>query len=165
VAAPEVVAAAAAMAAYSCRDAASTAVERSQKVAAVAWTVARATAKSDGATTMVSRSMGSGVVMVEVGSGLGADGPAPGAGRAGAEADGPSRVEQRAALYWCWCRWAEQRPIVVEPDDDLKRWIEGRNKPMQGRRGRSRRGCGRRRRIESECRASGESTQAGGGSM
>jgi hypothetical protein len=57
--------------------------------------MARATAKSNGATpeatdatAMVLGSMGSGVAMAEVGSGPGADGPAPRARRAGPVVDG-----------------------------------------------------------------------------
>jgi hypothetical protein len=76
VAAPEVVAVATAMAACYCRDTASTVAVCSQEAADAAWTVPRATTKSDkttpevaDATALVSGSMGSGVAMVEVGSG------------------------------------------------------------------------------------------------
>jgi hypothetical protein len=69
------------VAAYSCCDAASMTAVHSQEAAAVAWTVARAAARSDGATpeaadatVMVSGSMGSVVAMVEVGLGPVADG-------------------------------------------------------------------------------------------
>jgi hypothetical protein len=59
-----------------------TAAAHSQEAAVAAWMLARAAAKSDSATpeavdamAMVSRSMGSGVAMVEVGLGPGVDGP------------------------------------------------------------------------------------------
>jgi hypothetical protein len=72
----EVVATTAAVAACCSCDAASTTAARSQEAAAAAWTVAMATAKSERATPeaanvtmMVLGSAGSGITMVEVGSG------------------------------------------------------------------------------------------------
>jgi hypothetical protein len=71
-AAPEVVAAMAAMAACSCCDVPSTAAARSQEAAAAAWTVVRAASKSDRAmpeatdtTVIVSGSMGSGLALAD----------------------------------------------------------------------------------------------------
>jgi hypothetical protein len=76
VVAPEVVVAAAAMAAFSCCDTTSMVIACLREVAIAAWMVATTAAKSDGATLevadlmmMVSRSVGSGVAMVEVRSG------------------------------------------------------------------------------------------------
>jgi hypothetical protein len=72
VVAPEVVAAAAVVAACSYCDAASTTAARSWEATAAAWMVAMATAKSDGATSevadatvMVSGLVGSGVTMMK----------------------------------------------------------------------------------------------------
>jgi hypothetical protein len=72
VAAAAAMAATVAMAACSYCDAASTTATRSHEAAGAAWTVARAATKLDGATpeaadatTMVSRSMGSGLAMAD----------------------------------------------------------------------------------------------------
>jgi hypothetical protein len=118
-------------------------------VARVAAKSDEATPEAADVTAMVSESRGSGVAMVKVGSGPGsgsapraegprADGPTPRAGRASPIADGPaleqtgmscssrpSRVDQRASLYWGWtagrrwCRWVGRRHVGAGPGGDL----------------------------------------------